>query len=164
MLDIDELAGNVLGSALNLPAPAESLAAGANPKNPAAKKTSRSVKSRLSLAVEKASLKARAGNQSEDEEEDDDPQIIACLRAAEERGEEMDIDAETKAKLLKEALEAQIAGDSAKADQILAKIHLKSDTTTAGPATKEIAATKRNQDEEEIGSRVKENGAVFYKA
>ncbi|WAQ91400.1 hypothetical protein PtA15_14A284 [Puccinia triticina] len=164
MSDIDNLTGDVLGLETNPNAPAESLAAGSNSRNPTSKKMGRTVKSCLSQAAEKSNPTAGTGDQSDDDEDEDDPQIIDCLRAAEKRGDETSVDAEARLKMLKEALEAQVAGNSAKADQILAKIQLKMVTAPAAPAENAVTVAKRARIEEGGNDRVKENGFVFYKA
>ncbi|OAV99229.1 hypothetical protein PTTG_06842 [Puccinia triticina 1-1 BBBD Race 1] len=164
MSDIDNLTGDVLGLDTNPNAPAESLAAGSKSRNPTAKKMGRTVKSRLSQAAEKSNPTARTEDQSNDDEDEDDPQIIDCLRTVRKQGDEEDADAEARSKMLKEALEAQVAGNSAKADQILAKIQLKMVTTAAAPAKNAVTVAKRARIEEGGNDRVKENGFVFYKA
>ncbi|WAR60098.1 hypothetical protein PtB15_9B35 [Puccinia triticina] len=164
MSDIDDLTSNVLGLGPTINAPAESLAAGTKPKNPAAKKQGRTVKLRLSVAAEKANPNAGTEEKSDDKEEDDDPQVLECLRSIDKQGDGLSTNAEARAKLMKEALEAQVAGDSVKADQILAKIQLK---LAAGPAIQTAnvsTAAKRTRKKQEPGDRVKENGSVFYKA
>ncbi|WAQ81570.1 hypothetical protein PtA15_1A912 [Puccinia triticina] len=164
MSDIDNLTGDVLGLDTNPNAPAESLAAGSKSRNPTAKNMGRTVKSRLSQAAEKSNPTAGTEDQSDDDEDEDDPQIIDCLRTAGKQGDEEDADVKARSKMLKEALEAQVAGNSAKADQILAKIQLKMVTTAAAPAKNVVTVAKRARIEEGGNDRVKENGFVFYKA
>ncbi|OAV93067.1 hypothetical protein PTTG_02857 [Puccinia triticina 1-1 BBBD Race 1] len=164
MSDINNLTGDVLGLDTNPNAPAESLAAGSKSRNPTAKNMGRTVKSRLSQAAEKSNPTAGTEDQSDDDEDEDDPQIIDCLRTAGKQGDEEDADVKARSKMLKEALEAQVAGNSAKADQILAKIQLKMVTTAAAPAKNVVTVAKRARIKEGGNDRVKENGFVFYKA
>ncbi|WAR57828.1 hypothetical protein PtB15_5B58, partial [Puccinia triticina] len=119
MLDIHDLTDSVQSLRPSGTAPAEKTATGnPSPANPPGASLGRKTKLHLSLAAEKAASRGGQPEGSDKDKDSKEPQIMSMLRAAKGTVKEPN----TKIKLLKMALEAQMAGDTAKADKILSTL------------------------------------------
>ncbi|WAQ84489.1 hypothetical protein PtA15_5A59 [Puccinia triticina] len=119
MSDIHDLTDSVQSLRPSGTAPAEKTATGNPfPANPPGASLGRKTKLHLSLAAEKAASRGGQPEGSDKDKDSKEPQIMSMLRAAKGTVKEPN----TKIKLLKMALEAQMAGDTAKADKILSTL------------------------------------------
>ncbi|WAR62388.1 hypothetical protein PtB15_14B483 [Puccinia triticina] len=152
MSDIHDLTDSVQSLGPSGTAPAEKTATVSFPHaNPPGAIPGRKAKSRLLLAAEKAAAKGAQPGGSEEEDNSKEPQIMSMLRTAKGTAEEPD----AKVKLLKMALEAQMAGDAAKADKILNALPgiVKEDQPKQAPLT----MVKHAEKEKGSAEPVKEN-------
>ncbi|KAA1127419.1 hypothetical protein PGTUg99_036480 [Puccinia graminis f. sp. tritici] len=130
-------------------------------------------KSRLSMVAEKATSKEKNANHLETTNEDDgdredDPEeILSLLRAKSAEKRNQDLVVLDRATIMKEALEAQVASDEAKANQLLTL--LQPDETGKRPletGKRPLPAKPQptGNDSTNRNTKIQENGMAFHKA